>query len=284
MNGSVRLAESKSMKSRYSALASSPVPVHALRMPKEKAQIATRSTRTTHDLSARLVWIDECISASASSIIVLRQSESAIRYGLIAKKATIWIATSTSASEPGFEPQKVARNMSIANTVKPTTAINCKGCRPVRVRVRVRVCGRGRGPGSGRRHLRVGDHLRVDEEPEVLVAHRVLVPLARRDGVQHELAAVRLVVHRHLGAVDGRDRDRRVGERRQLGHVVVGYEQHVVRRAHLLEPLDDERHEVVRHARERLVEADQQARRAGNPLAHLRAPSGSRAVGAGRIA
>ena len=105
MKGSVRLAESKSIETHIPASLIVGVSRQPTRQPKETTLITTRRRSVTHDLSARLACTEQCISASASSIIVLRQSVSAMRKGLIAKKAMICSATSTSASEPGAESQ-----------------------------------------------------------------------------------------------------------------------------------------------------------------------------------
>jgi len=53
----------------------------ALSMPNEIALMLTMKKSTSSALSARLVCTLECMSASASSLIVLRQSGREMRYG-----------------------------------------------------------------------------------------------------------------------------------------------------------------------------------------------------------
>jgi len=97
------------------------VSVQACTMPKETLEMRSIRERTMPALRARLACAETCISAAASSAIVFRQSVRWMRYGLMAKKATICSPTSSSASEPGRESQKVSRNMTIAKAVKPST-------------------------------------------------------------------------------------------------------------------------------------------------------------------
>mmetsp|Transcript_33940 Transcript_33940/g.80683 ORF Transcript_33940/g.80683 Transcript_33940/m.80683 type:complete len:291 (+) Transcript_33940:580-1452(+) len=125
MKGSVRLAESKSMLTHMPASLVAAVSRHAIRQPKVITLMTISSISVTTDLRCIMVCTLACISASASSVTVLRQSASEIKKGLIAKKATICSPTSTSASCPAFESQKLIRKRIIAKTVKPIEPPTC---------------------------------------------------------------------------------------------------------------------------------------------------------------
>ena len=77
MKGSVRLAESNSIYTQY--LASLRLSMQRLRQPNAMPEMVSSSSSVTTDLRARFIDTEKCIRASASSVMVLRQSGSAMR-------------------------------------------------------------------------------------------------------------------------------------------------------------------------------------------------------------
>lgn len=105
MKGSVRDAKSNSIDKYVEPECIAELSRHADMQPKASVLTRISSTSATQDLRALFMTTEQCIKASASSEMVLRQSVREMKKGLMLRKLTICIATRTSASEPGCESQ-----------------------------------------------------------------------------------------------------------------------------------------------------------------------------------